>query len=351
MKLNQLLLDFKVSNCQYRCKHCGCNKAEKCGGKFPFDRLGDIALQFAKHQELFDEISLFISDCPIFYSEYEKIIPFCKNHGIDSRAISEEVPIDGMRFNSEFFNERIYKIIDSGLKSVRISLFGCEGNHNEFVGYNSSFSELMRCAEILCNNNVKVKFETFITPKNIHEMEKLTAELKSFGSKAVIKYQYSNWEESNDRFSSDFLLKETDLSLARQYGLSVCSEKEMAEHYKGKSVSLRPVRKNQMWIRIFSDSRYVVPIWQLSEYNNTGLIKNDNVPEIITGSTEYLYSMEKSLPSYDHLIDHVYMDDNPYVYMLKDALPLWWYRYKTTSRRKFPQDVVSSSGRQGQIPF
>ena len=318
--LKRITLDFKIANCQYRCLHCDGAKNDECGN-IPIQKIKEIVHSFLQHKgSLFENLFVFISDSAFLYNDFPALVGFLNKHGIRYK----KEPINGAIYDKSFFKLKFPEIAKSSLDSVRITLFGLEATHNKFAGHRDSFNELIKIARAFTNCNKHIIFHLYITPESITEIDILKNYLVSEFSKSTITYEYSNCYKGNYYRRHHFLLTEPHREMARKWDLSLVSENEFVESFKGK----RPIiwHKN-LWIRAFSNGDCQVAIFPLGSFYQAMNLNSSSPETIIQKCIALVQDMENKLPSFDRLIDEVYDPEDPFLYSPSDALSLWWARY------------------------
>lgn len=317
--LSKITLDFKISNCQYRCKHCDGAKSDVCGD-LPLSAIKEITYKFLEHRGTkLEKLFVFISDSAFLYGKYAELVEFLESYNIRYK----KEPINGVRFDHAFFTSFFPKIAASALGTVRISLFGMETNHNKFVGYNRSFSELMQFAKAFNDLDKELIFHLYLTPDSIGEIEMIENYLSARFSRHLITHEYSNCYKDNYSNRANFLLPISQKKIAMKYGLSLVTETEL----RSENIHNIPqLWHNNIWLRVFNNGDCHVAIFPLGELHPIGNIHYDSAETIINNSVHQIALSQQKLPSFEWLIDKYYDKEDPYLYVPSDALNLWWAR-------------------------
>lgn len=322
--LSRITLDFKISNCRYRCVHCDVAKDDLCKN-VPLQRIKEVALSFLAHKgSLFEKLFVVISDSAFLYKDYPALVEFLDTH----RTRYNKEPINGVRYDQAFFDKIFPGIAQSPLDTVRISLFGSELTHNKFAGYRDSFQELMTFAKAFSAYNKHVVFHLYVTPESFDEIASLKKFIVSEVENCSFTYEYSNCYKDNYERRDQFLLTKSYREKVKQYNFPLISEEELADSCKGKKPILW---RNNIWIRIFGNGDYTVAVFPLGGFYLVGNMNEDNPETIMAKCVEYVQNLESKLPSYDQLIENVFNLDDPFLYAPSDALNLWWARYSKKS--------------------
>ena len=317
--ISRITLDFKISNCQYRCMHCDGAKNDICG-EMPLSKIKEVAYKFLEHRgSLLENLFVFISDSAFLYGEYIELLEFIEANNIRYK----KEPINGVRFDRMFYTSIFPKIAVSSLDTVRISLFGMEANHNRFAGYNRSFGELMRFAKDFNDLNKELIFHLYLTPNSIGDIETIENYISAEFNRYSITYEYSNCYKDNYSKRANFLLPISQKKTAKKYGFSLVTEAELKEECIKKVPKLW---HNNLWLRVFSNGDCRVAIFPLGEFHSIGNVHYDSAETIINKSIQRIQHVEKELPSFEWFIDNYFDEGDPYLYAPSDALNLWWAR-------------------------
>jgi hypothetical protein len=273
--ISRITLDFKISNCQYRCMHCDGAKNDFCGD-LSLSKIKEVANKFSEHRgSLLENLFVFISDSAFLFREYIELLEYLEAHNMRYK----KEPVNGVRFDRMFYTTIFPKIAASSLDTVRISLFGMETNHNIFAGYERSFGELMGFAKAFNDLNKELIFHLYLTPNSIRDIETLENYLSTEFNRYSITYEYSNCYKENYSKRANFLLSISQKKTAEKYGLSLVTEAELRKDY------IRKVPKlwhNNLWLRVFSNGDCHVAIFPLGEFHSIGNVNYDSAEIIIS---------------------------------------------------------------------
>jgi len=318
--INSVTLDFKVSNCQYRCAHCDGSKSDPCS-PISLEKIQNTVDSFLRHKgSIYENLFVFISNSAFLYNDFPELVDFLNSHGV--RYAKE--PINGVRFDDAFFKTQFPGIASSSLDTVRVTLFGLEPTHDRFAGFKNSFHELMAFARAFIKHQKLVVFHLYITPENIGEIDALQQQIEDAFPESVITHEYSNCYKDNYRRRKQFLLPRSCKEKAQKWNLSLVTEEELAESCKGKKPL---VWHNNLWIRTFGNGDCNAAIFPLGSFYGVGNMNTKTPEALIAQSVETMKHIEETLPTYDCLIDEVHDPNDPFLYAPDDALGLWWSRY------------------------
>lgn len=286
MKNKDLILGVDMYGCPNRCKHCWL-------GHMPNRKMDNKADEWIVNcfKPYFRNISFYswIRE-PDFCNDY-------KEQWLKDNELS--IGIMPQRFELASFwrivrdSEYVKFLKDVGVKTVQLTFFGMENMTDKYVGRTGAFQELLRATELLLQNKIAPRWQTFIYEENkeeLVELLKLTEHMHlkerchSFGAEFKFFVHTGGCEGANQKQYDIWIEKEHIPSELIPYFLNyetLITEKECCELLKEDET--HNVLHNEQEITLFISNTYDVffNFTHMSKEWKIGNLKTDNLQELI----------------------------------------------------------------------
>ena len=159
MKFNEITLCLDMYGCPNRCKHCWLGVTPN--GNMPVSALTDIAEQFRPFTD-----SLQIYDWyrePDYRDNYRELFELCSR--LSDKPIKHFELVSFWRLVRD--GEYVKWLSSLGLKTAQLTLFGDEEATDFYVGRKGAYREILRSVDILIENKITPRIQTFVNKNNI----------------------------------------------------------------------------------------------------------------------------------------------------------------------------------------
>lgn len=170
MKFNEITLCLDMYGCPNRCKHCWLGVTPN--GNMPVSELTDTAEQFRPFTD-----SLQIYDWyrePDYRDNYRELFELCSR--LSDKPIEHFELVSFWRLVRD---EGYVKWLSSlGLKTAQLTLFGDEEATDFYVGRKGAYREILRSVDILIENKITPRIQTFVNKNNIDRLSHIEELIK-----------------------------------------------------------------------------------------------------------------------------------------------------------------------------
>ncbi len=171
-KLKELTVALDMYGCPNRCKHCWLG-VTPCGN-MPVSELESAAEAFRPFTDSLTVYSWYRE--PDFRDNYRELYELCRKLSDREPEHYELVSFWRLARDGEYA-----KWLSSiGLKTAQLTVFGGEETTDLYVGRKGAYKEILQAADILIENKISLRVQSFVNKNNIGELghiEKLIKEL------------------------------------------------------------------------------------------------------------------------------------------------------------------------------
>ncbi|HPM91113.1 MAG TPA: TIGR04133 family radical SAM/SPASM protein [Tenuifilaceae bacterium] len=174
-ELNYVLWEATL-RCNLSCLHCGSDcKMDTSVGDMPADDFLRVMDQVAEVANSNSTMVVFTGGEPLLRNDLEQV-----GLSLYRKGFPWGIVTNGMLLSKQ----RIDSLVDSGLRSVTVSLDGLEASHNWLRGSGMSFSRALEAVRLLCAvPDVRFDVVTCVNRRNFGELNKLLELLLQVGVK------------------------------------------------------------------------------------------------------------------------------------------------------------------------
>lgn len=201
MKLKSIVTCLDMYGCPNRCKHCwlGCTP----NGNMPDSELEYVAKEFRPFTDCLEVYDWYRE--PDYKDNYKEMWNLCSELSDKKTAHFELISIWRIVRDPEY----VKWLSSIGLKTAQVTLFGGEEKTDFYTGRKGAYKEILKAIEILLENKISPRIQTFVNKSNIDELpyiENLIKELnlemlcKSFGGEFSFFLHQGSCDGENEKF-------------------------------------------------------------------------------------------------------------------------------------------------------
>lgn len=173
VKFKEITVCFDMYGCPNRCKHCWLGASSN--GSMTAAEIEASAKEFRPFTDCLEVFDWYRE--PDFSDQYKELYELCRRLS-DKRTEHFEL-VSFWRLVRD--KDYVKWLASLGLKKAQLTFFGGEDTTDFYVGRKGAYRELLRAIEILIENKISPRIQTFVNKNNIGELEnvsKLIEELK-----------------------------------------------------------------------------------------------------------------------------------------------------------------------------
>ncbi len=202
MVFQKITICLDMYGCPNRCRHCWLGHSPN--GSMPASELEHAAEQFRPYTEKLWVYNWYRE--PDYRDDYKEMWELC-------RRLSGGNALEHFELASfwRLVRDREYArwLSSLGLKSVQLTLFGGEETTDYYVGRKGAYQEIVKAIEILLENRISPRIQTFVNQSNMDELpqiERLMEDLelekrcREFGGKFSFFLHQGCCEGANEQF-------------------------------------------------------------------------------------------------------------------------------------------------------
>lgn len=293
MKFNKIYLCLDMHGCPNRCRHCWLGAAPN--GNMTKDDLISAVKAFRPYTDCLTADFWYRE--PDFSDDYKELYTLADSLSDTKREHFELVSFWRLTRDEDY----VKWLSEIGLKKAQITLFGGEETTDFYVGRKGAYKEILKAIDILLENKISVRLQSFVTKRNIDEMgkvEKLIGELDlekrcgAFGGDFSFFLHNGSCDGENEKFYDVWVtpedLKKIPPALCeytlRHFGKSDIkdvfgkTEKELYEELINDSSTLSYVENSPVFyvdgsFDVYPNVTAPAPYWRLGNLKSDGAEK------------------------------------------------------------------------------
>ncbi len=170
-KIKKLTIALDMYGCPNRCKHCWLG-VTPCGN-MPISELENAAEAFRPFTDNLTVYSWYRE--PDYRDNYRELYELCRKLSDSEPKHYELVSFQRIVRDGEY----VKWLSSIGLKKAQLTVFGGEETTDLYVGRKGAYKEILQAADILIENKISLRVQSFVNKNNIDELghiEKLIKE-------------------------------------------------------------------------------------------------------------------------------------------------------------------------------
>lgn len=201
MKFKNIVVCLDMHGCPNRCKHCwlGCTP----NGNIPNSELEYVAREFRPFTDCLEVYDWYRE--PDYKDNYKEMWKLCSELSDKKTEHFELISVWRIVRDPEY----VRWLSSMGLKMAQLTIFGSEETTDFYTGRKGAHKEILKAIQILLENKISPRIQTFINKNNIDELpyiENLIKELdlerrcKSFGGEFSFFLHQGSCDGENEKF-------------------------------------------------------------------------------------------------------------------------------------------------------
>lgn len=201
MKFKKLWLLLDMHGCPNRCKHCWLGASQN--GSMQKTELTAAAEAFKPFTDRI-ETDFWYRE-PDFSDDYKELYALCDKLSDTKREHFELASFWRLARDKDYAPW----LSHLGVKTVQLTVFGGEDTTDFYIGRKGAYKEILNAAEILLDNRISVRLQSFITKNNIDELGQIEELIKrldlerrceSFGGEFSFFLHQGSCDGENEKF-------------------------------------------------------------------------------------------------------------------------------------------------------
>lgn len=162
MKFNKIWVCLDMHGCPNRCKHCWLGATPN--GSMTKDDLKAAAEAFRPFTDCM-EVDFWYRE-PDFSDDYKELYALADSLSDTERRHFELVSFWRLVRDKEY----VEWLSEIGLKKAQLTIFGGEDTTDFYIGRKGAYREILKAIDILLENKIAVRLQSFVTKNNIDEL-------------------------------------------------------------------------------------------------------------------------------------------------------------------------------------
>lgn len=206
MKFKKINVCLDMHGCPNRCKHCWLGASPN--GNMTKEDLIAAAEAFREFTDCL-EMDFWYRE-PDFSDDYKELYALSDSLSDIKKEHFELVSFWRLVRDKEY----VKWLSEIGLKKAQLTVFGSEATTDFYVGRKGAYREILKAIDILLDNKISVRLQSFVTKNNIDELketEKLIEELnlerrcKAFGDEFTFFLHNGSCDGENEQFYEEWV--------------------------------------------------------------------------------------------------------------------------------------------------
>lgn len=206
MKFSKIIVCLDMHGCPNRCKHCWLGASPN--GNMIKEELTAAAKAFKPFTDCL-EMDFWYRE-PDFSDDYKELYALSDSLSDTKKEHFELVSFWRLVRDKEY----VKWLSEIGLKKAQLTIFGSEATTDFYVGRKGAYREILKAIDILLDNKISVRLQSFVTKNNIDELketEKLIEELnlkrqcKAFGDEFTFFLHNGSCDGENEQFYEEWV--------------------------------------------------------------------------------------------------------------------------------------------------
>lgn len=164
IKFKSITVCLDMHGCPNRCKHCWLGATPN--GNMPDSELSIVAEQFRPFARNLEVVDWYRE--PDYKDNYKEMWELCKKLSDKQIAPNHFEVISDWRIVRD--SEYVKWLSSLGLKKAQLTLFGSEETTDYFTGRKGAYKEILQAIDILLENGIAPRIQTFVYKTNIDEL-------------------------------------------------------------------------------------------------------------------------------------------------------------------------------------
>lgn len=162
MKYKEITILLDMAGCPNRCKHCWLGATPN--GRMPISELYDAVRQFRPFTDCLQVYDWYRE--PDYQDQYRELYELCDRLSDKPREHFELASFWRIVRDAEYAKW----LASIGVRKVQLTIFGTEETTDFYIGRKGAYRELLRAIDILLENQISPRIQTFVNQQNIDEL-------------------------------------------------------------------------------------------------------------------------------------------------------------------------------------
>lgn len=174
--MKNYILNFEVTGCSNRCKHCYCYEQRNERSLMDVDEVISISKMF--REQIDGNVAVYMLQEQTMYPHFIEMIKELKANGFMSSTNKGLLVTNGLGI---LYNKGLIDDISNHYSTVKMTLFGRGIVHDTFVNRKGHYSEIVEATRLCRELGLKVVWQLMLTNGNSNEIAKLIENAKEVG--------------------------------------------------------------------------------------------------------------------------------------------------------------------------